>query len=133
MKDARKEARLTDNLHAKASKSFAIAEGRNKELALKLAITDRDRRSTKVGLRNVEAQTEEQRQRHHYTEIELATAKQQVLELKAELFKAKEAAQVTQVAADTAGQKFYDFGVQETKARLTEELAGVCREYCLEV
>ena len=133
MKDARKEERLTDNLHAEASKSLTIDEGRNKELALKLAITDRDRRSTEVGLRNVEAQSEEQRQRLHYTEIELATAKQQVLELKAELFKAKEAAQVTQVAADNAGQKFYDFGVQETEARLTEKLAGVCREYCLEV
>ena len=94
MKDAHKVARLTDNLRAKASKPLTIAKGRSKDLALKLAITDRDRRSTKFGLRNVEAQTEEQRERLHYTEIELATAKQQVLELKAELSKAKETAQV---------------------------------------
>jgi len=52
------------------------------------------------------------------------------LELKTELSKAKEA---TQAATDTARQKFYDPIVQETEARLTEELAGVCREYCLKV
>jgi len=28
-------------------------------------------------------------------------------------------------------QKFYDLGVKETEARLTNELAGVCRDYCL--
>ena len=48
-------------------------------------------------------QAKEQRQNLHYTEIELATAKQQVVDLKAELKKAKEAAQVAQAAADAAG------------------------------
>ena len=55
------------------------------------------------------------------------------MDLKAELETAKEAAQVTQATADTTGHKFYDLGVQETEARLTNELAGVCRDYCLEV
>ena len=45
----------TDNLCAEASKSLTIAEGRNKELALKLATTDRDRRSAEAGLMNAEA------------------------------------------------------------------------------
>ena len=40
---------------------------------------------------------------------------------------------MAQVAANTTGQKFYDLRLQETKARLTEELARVCREYCLKV
>ena len=75
MKDARNEARLADNLHVEASKSLTVAESRNKELALKLATTDRDQMSVKAGLRNTEAQTEEQRQRLHYTKIELAMAK----------------------------------------------------------
>ena len=56
-----------------------------------------------------------------------------MLELKTELSKANEAAQVAQAVVDTTGQKFYDLGVQETEARLNKELAGVCREYCLEV
>ena len=75
MKDARNEARLADNLRVEASKSLTVAECRNKELALKLATADRDRMSVKAGLRNTEAQTEEQSQRLHYTKIELAMAK----------------------------------------------------------
>ena len=56
-----------------------------------------------------------------------------MLELKAELSKAKEAAQVAQAVADTVGQKFYDLGVREIEAWLIEELVRICREYCLEV
>ena len=59
MKDAQNEARLANNLRVETSKSLATAEGRNKELALKLATTNRDRRSAKVGLRTTEAQAKE--------------------------------------------------------------------------
>ena len=52
------------------------------------------RKSAKVSLKNAQMQTEEQRQKLHYTEIELAMTKQQVVDLKAELKKAKEATQV---------------------------------------
>ena len=76
MKDAYNEVRLADNLHAKANKSFAVAKGRNKELALKLATADKDRKSTEAGLRNAKEKMEEQRQKFHYTKIELATVKQ---------------------------------------------------------
>lgn len=58
---------------------------------MKLSITDRDRRSTEAGLKTAEAQAEEQRQKLHYNEIELATYKQQVVKLEAELLKAQEA------------------------------------------
>ena len=52
------------------------------------------------------------------------------MDLKVELEKAKEAARV---AADASKKKFYDLRVQETEARLTEELAEVCRDYYQEV
>ena len=42
VKETWNEAKLADNLRAEASKSLATAEGRNKELALKLAVVDRD-------------------------------------------------------------------------------------------
>nr|POE78855.1 hypothetical protein CFP56_59908 [Quercus suber] len=74
-------------------------------LALKLVAADRGRRSAEASLRSTEAQANEQRQKLHYTEIELVMAKQ---------------------------QKFYNLGVQETKARLTDQLAKVCRDYYLE-
>ena len=133
VKDARNEVRLVDNLRVKNKKSLAAPESRNKELALKLAIANRDLRSAEAGLKTAEAQAEEQRQKLHYMEIELATAKQQVMELKAELGKDKKAAQVAQVTADAIGKKFYGLGMQEIEARLTDELARVCRDYCLEV
>ena len=75
VKDARNEARLANNLRVEASKSLTIAKGRNKELALKLATADKDQMSVKADFRNTEVQTEEQRQRLHYTKIELAMAK----------------------------------------------------------
>lgn len=35
--------------------------------------------------------------------------------------------------AEASKQRFYDLGFQETKACLTKELAGVCKEYYQEV
>ena len=35
--------------------------------------------------------------------------------------------------ADASRQKFYNPAIKETKTRLTDELAGVYRDYCLEV
>ena len=37
------------------------------------------------------------------------------------------------MVVDALGQKFYDLGVQETEARLTEELVGFCMDYCQKV
>ena len=54
----------------------------------------------------------------------MATQSQLVLELKAELQKAKEAAQVEKEVAEASKQEFYLLGVEETQIRLTEELAG---------
>ena len=66
----------------------------------------------------------------HYTEINLATEKQPVTELRKELRKAREAVQLVKEAAETEKQAAYTLGVEETQARLTKELSSVCREYC---
>ena len=66
----------------------------------------------------------------HYTEINLATEKQLVTELREELQKAREAIQLVKEAGGTEKQATYTLGVEETQARLTEELFAVCREYC---
>lgn len=63
----------------------------------------------------------------------MATAKQEFMDLKAKLKKAKEAAQVAKAVTDALEQKFYDLRVQKIEARLTEELAKVCKEYYQEV
>ena len=55
-----------------------------------------------------------------------------VSDLKAELQKAKEAAQVTREAAKVTEEATYEHGAEETEIRLAEEVAGVCRDYCTE-
>ena len=66
----------------------------------------------------------------YQTEIELATQRQLVLELKLELQRAKEVAQAKKEAVEAAKQAFYLLGIEETETRLIEELAKVCRDYC---
>ena len=65
----------------------------------------------------------------YQTEIELATSKQLALDLKAELQKAKKAAQLAKEALEVEKQVAYVLGVEETQAKLTEELAKACRDY----
>ena len=52
------------------------------------------------------------------------------MELREELLKAKEAAQLFKEAAEAEKQATYTLGVEETQARLTEEFSAVTRDYC---
>ena len=63
------------------------------------------------------------------SKINLATEKQMVSDLKAELSKVKEAAHLAREAAEAAVAASYERGVADTEARLTEEVATVCRDY----
>ena len=70
-------------------------------------------------------------------ETSLATERQTVLDLKAALQKvekevrlAKEETQLVQEAAEAEKKASYQLGAKETKARLSEELPEVCRDYC---
>jgi len=82
-------------------------------------------------LKTTEKQAEDQHQLLHVTEINLATEKQAVLDLKTALQKAKEEVQLAkEAAAEVEKRAAYQLGVEETKARLTEELSKVCRDYC---
>ena len=95
---------------------------------LKEAVRARD--SSEVGLKTTEKQVEDLCKQLHYTEINLAIEKQLVTELHEKLRKAREAVQLVKEAAETEKQAAYTLGVEETQARLTEELFAVCREYC---
>ena len=69
-------------------------------------------------------------------ELELATQKQLVMDLKDELQKvkdaAKKAAQVAKEATKAAKRAFYEHRVEDTENKLAEEVAGVCRDYYTE-
>ena len=67
------------------------------------------------------------------TEIDLATQKQLVLDLKAKLQKVKDAAWVAREASKAVENAAYKRRVVDTEARLVEEVVGVCRDYCIKV
>ena len=94
---------------------------------IKEALKARD--NAEAGLKTTTKQAEDLRQQLHQSEINLVTEKQMVSDLKAELLKAKEAARVAREAAEAAMVTSYERGVTDTEARLTEEVATVCRDY----
>ena len=81
-------------------------------------------------MKTAERQAEDQHQKLHLTEIDLATQKQLVIDLKVELYKAREETQLDREAAEVEKKASYQLGVEETKVRLAEELSEVCRDYC---
>ena len=95
---------------------------------LKEAVRARD--SAEAGLKTTERQFEEVCKELHYSEINLATEKQMVTELRKELRKAREAAQLLKEAAEAEKQATYTLGVQETQSKFTEEFSAVARDYC---
>ena len=90
------------------------------------------RRSVEARLKNAQDQAEDQCKKLYLTEIELATQKQLVLDLKVELEKAKPTTRMAKEAAKASRQKFYNLEVEEIEIQLAEELIEVCRDYCKE-
>ena len=95
---------------------------------LKEAVKARD--SSEAGLKTTERQFEEVHKELHYSEINLVTEKQMVTELREELRKAKEAAQLLKEATEAEKQVAYALRVQKTQSRLTEEFSAIARDYC---
>ena len=76
-------------------------------MSKKFKDSDKGRLSAEAGLKTMERQMEDQRQKLYMTEINLATKKQIVLNLKAKLQKAKEAARVAREAAEATMNASY--------------------------
>ena len=81
-------------------------------------------------MKTAEKQDEDQCQKLHVTEINLAIEKQTVFDLKAALQKAKEETQLAKEAVEAKKRAAFQLGMEETKVRLTEELSEVCKDYC---
>ena len=95
---------------------------------MKQALRDKD--NAEASLKTTERQAEDLCKELHYCEINLATKKQMVTELREELRKAREAAQLLKEATEAEKQAAYDLGVHETQSRLIEEFSTVARDYC---
>ena len=90
----------------------------------------RARDSAEAGLKTTEKQFEDIRKQLHYMEINMATEKQLVTELRKELQKAREAAQLLKEATKVEKQAADTLGMEETQARLKEEFFVVAKDYC---
>ena len=115
---------------AEVEKTLGALKQEHHKLVEKLKEAKTGRRSTEAGLKNAEKQAKDQRQQLHVTEINLATKKKVVLDLKIALRNAKEEVQLAKEATEAEKRAAYQLGVGEKEARLTEELSEVCRDYC---
>ena len=130
VKNARSEARAVLDARSEAEVELGALKESQAKLAEQLKEAVRARDSSKVGLKTTEKQAEDLCKQLHYTETNLATEKQLVTELRKEFRKAREAVQLVKKTAKAEKQAAYTHGVEETQARLIEELFAVCREYC---
>ena len=130
VKNARGETRLALDARAEMEAELGTLKEKQAKMAEQLKEAVRARDSAEAGLKTTERQFEEVRKQLHYTEINMATEKQLVTELREELRKAREAAQLLKEIAEAEKQVAYTLGVQETQGKLTEEFSAVARDYC---
>ena len=129
-RDAYKQADAEALSLAEIEKELGAVKQEQYELTEQLKKAHSAHLSGKAGLKTVERQIENQHQKLHVTEIDLATERQLVLDLKAALQKAKKEAQLAREAVEAEKRASYQLGVEQTQAKLTEELSEVCRDYC---
>ena len=130
VKNARGETRLAQEARADVKVQLGALKEKQAKMAEQLKEAVRAKDSVEAGLKTTERQFKEIRKELHYSKINLATEKQIVTELREELRKAREAAQLLKEATEAEKQAAYALGVQETQSRLTEEFSTVARDYC---
>ena len=119
VKNARGETRLAQDAQAEVKVQLGALKEKQAKMAEQLKDAIRAKDSAEAGLKTTERKFEEIHKELHYSEINLATEKQIVTELREELRKAKEAAQLLKEATEAEKQAAYALGVQETLSRLT--------------
>ena len=100
VKNARGETRLALDARVEAEAQLGALKEKQAKMAEQLKEAVRARDSAEAGLKSMERQFEEVRKELHYSEINLATEKQMVTELREELRKAREAAQLLKEAIE---------------------------------
>ena len=130
VKSTRSEARAAFDARSDVEVKLDALKENHTKMAKQLKEAVRARDSVEAGLKTTKKRFEDICKQLHYNEINLATEKQLVTELRKELRKAREAVQLIKEAAEAEKQAAYTLGVEETQARLTEEFSIVCRDYC---
>ena len=111
VKNARSEVRAAMDARSETEVELGAQKENHYKMAEQLKEAVRARDSAEVGLKTIERQFEEVHKNLHYIEINLATEKQMVTELRKELRKARETAQLFKEAAKAEKQATYALGV----------------------
>ena len=129
VKNARGETGVALDARAEVKAQLGTLKEKQAKMSEQLKQAIRARDSAEASLKTTERQFEEVRKELHYSKINLAIKKQMVTELREELRKAREAAQLLKEATEAEKQAACALGVQETQSRLTEEFSAVARDY----
>ena len=100
VKSAHSEARVIFDARSEVEVELGSLKENHSKIAEQLKEAIRARDSVEAGLKTTEKQFEDIRKQLHYSEINLATKKQLVTDLREELRKAREAAQLVKEAAE---------------------------------
>ena len=100
VKNARSEARAAFDARSEVEVELGTLKENHSKMAEQLKEAVRVRDSAEAGLKTTKKQFEDICKQLHYTEINLATEKQLVAELREELRKAREAAQLVKEVAE---------------------------------
>ena len=100
MKNSRDETKAAHDARETAEAHLNALKDQQKQMAKQVKKALQDKASAEAGLKTTEKQAETLRSELHLYEINLATERQVVKELREELRKAKEAAQLLKEAAE---------------------------------
>ena len=100
VKNSCSEAKAAFDARFEVEVELSTLKENHSKMAEQLKETVRARDSAEAGLNTMEKQFEDIRKQLHYTEINMAIEKQLVTELREELCKAREAAQLFKEAAE---------------------------------
>ena len=130
VKNSCNETRAALDARDTAEAQLGALKDKQAQMAEQVKQALRDKDSAEAGLKTTERQAKDLCKELHYYKINLATEKQMVTDLREELRKAREAAQLLKEATEVEKQAAYALGVQETQSKLTEEFSAVARDYC---
>nr|XP_023903187.1 uncharacterized protein LOC112015056 [Quercus suber] len=116
VKDARNQARAEAHSRSETEKILGALKEEQAVLSEKLKGAVQAKDSAKAGLKTTKRQAEDQCQKLHLTEIDLATERQMIKDLGAELQRIREAVQLSKEAIESEKQASYQLGVPTNSA-----------------
>ena len=114
VKNSREEIRAAHDARDTIEAQIGALKDKQAQMVEEVKQALKAKASAEAGLKMTERQAEDLRRELHHYEINLATEKQLVKDLREEIHKVKEAAQLLKEATEAEKQAAYALGVQET-------------------